>query len=309
MRILRRVRLIPILLSVIAVVVYGVLALTGKVESPINLGGNTGSSEAKGEELYSELSSLLSNPERETDLLSKFTFTTYVSGESFEEEFESEPGVTHVLQEAWIARNDDDSYFLDVMNLDKPLEPENYYRVTGTLEGSVYWTEDNEKITMLHIIASKAEPFTPPEEKANGGPGYTAGETEYLFLGAHHTEVLNGRAAIVVYFDFKNSGSTDAAPRMYDLMFYQGDSYDRLRSSVIGPDELDPKALNASSAGITDKTYAGKTSYYCAVYMAAGDVTEDADTIYLERYSDDYALTDSIAIPVSKDLKAMQAGS
>ena len=313
---MRRFRLLPLILAVVAIAAYGIAALTGKVASPFkngdNGGGRPGSNSSKAadiEEMYAELERLISTPDRETDLTGKFTFTTYISGDAQEAEFDEDPGVKHVLQEAWIAREEEDSYFLDVMNLDKPLETDKYYRVTGTVEGSIYWTEDNKKITVLHIIASDAEPFTPPESKANTSATYTAkgGDVEYIFLGAHYTTVMNSRKAIVVYFDFKNNGSTDTSPSTYDLDFYQGNSSDRLSSTIMDPEELDSSALNATKAGITDKTYAGKTSRYYAVYFADSEVTEDEDTLWLVRYNDDYELIDDIGLEIAADLKALQA--
>jgi len=307
---MRRIRLLPILLAVIAIAAYGIWSLTNKSDSPTKSGGRSSgsSNSAAVEDMYAELDSLISRPDQdETDLTGKFVFTTYVSGEAFEEEFDDDPGVTHVLQEAYIARSDK-GYLLDVMKLSKPLEPEQYYRVTGTVEGSIYWTEDNEKVSMLHIIATDAEPFEPAEGKANESAVYKNGDVEYTFLGAHHTTVMNNRKAIVVYFDFKNNGSTDTAPKMYDLEFYQGDGVDRLSTSVMDPEKLDPQALNASKAGITDKTYAGKTSRYCAVYFADSEVTENEDVLWFLNYNDDFELMDDIGIPISKDLAALQAG-
>ena len=309
---MRRFRLIPVILAVVAIAAYGIWSLTSKSDSPTKSGGRSGgsSNSAAVEDMYAELDSLISRPDQdETDLTGKFTFTTYVSGESFEEEFDDDPGVTHVLQESYISRSEK-GYLLDVMKLSKPLEPEKYYRVTGTVEGSIYWTEDNKKVSMLHIIATDADPFEPAEGKVNKSATYLEknGDLEYTFLGAHHTTVLNSRKAIVVYFDFKNNSSKDDSPSMYDLYFYQGNGSERLSSTVMSAEELDSSALNASKAGITDKTYAGKTSRYCAVYTADSEVTEDEDVLWLVRYNDDFELMDDIGIPVSKDLATLQAG-
>ena len=300
--------LLSIAVVIVAVAVYGVLVLTGKVESPFKGGvSNTLSSAGakSGSELYSELSSLISNPDSKTDLTGKFTFAVYVAEEAQEVEFDDEPGVKHQYQAAFISRSE--KYFmLDVKDLDKPLEPDSYYSVTGKLNGSVYWTENNKKVSALDISATGAKPFVPDNDKVNTGPGYADGLVSYTFLGAHYTEVMVSRKAVVVYFDFKNESDDSTSPNLSRLGFYQGNSGERSSSSVMDPKQVDSRALNASKPGRSNNTYAGKTSRYCAVYFVPDDITEDKDTLRLVRYDDDFSLIDEIAIPIKKDLAAWE---
>jgi len=302
--------LFTVLFVVLAIVVYGVLVLTGKVPSPIKGVSNAiqDVSSQSGDALYSELDTLITNPDHTTDLKGKFTFTVYVIGKATEQTFDDEPGVKYLFQESCISRNGDHSFLLDVRKLAKSLETDKFYQVTGTLDGSVYWTEDNKKVSMLDILVSDAKPFTPADIKVNNGPSYTDGSVTYTFKGAYFDRTPFNKA-IVVYFDFKNNTADDIAPSMYGLTFYQGDSNTRLSNTIMDVQgKLDSHALNATKAGITDQTYVGKTSLYFAVYQVSDDVKKDANTLYLERYNDDFQCTDSIAIPISKDYSAWAAG-
>jgi hypothetical protein len=282
------------------------MVLTGKAPSPLGEIKDTlsGKTSLSSEALYSDLSASVSDPDRDSSIDGKLTFTCYVYGEPFEEEFEEEPGVKHIFQEAYIARNDD-YFLLNVKDLKESLKPDSYYTITGKLNGTVYWTEDSEKVTALDVLATDAKPFTPKKDKANTGSSVTADGNTYKFLGAHKSEYQLGDC-VVVYFDFKNNGSNEAAPRISDFPIYQGSAEERSNTLIFDPDEADSKALNATEAGIPDKTYAGKTQRYFAVFKWE-DVKEDSNTLYLVRYNDDFELTDDISIPIAKSYKAWQA--
>ena len=300
-------RLISAAVAIAAIVIFAVFYNKDKPAMP-GQPVSYGSSKLSYEEFYYELNRLISNPDSNTNINGKITFTAYVSDEADEMEFDDDPGVKYLYQTAWISRSDD-YFLLDVKGLDAPLEPEQLYTVTGELNGSVYWTEDSKRVTVLDITATDAKPFTRPDVSPNKGPVYTSGQMEYAFRGAHYTTILGGTSnAIVVYFDFKNGSDKDAAPSMYDLAFYQGDSGKRASSTIMSPKEADSRALNASEV-IADKTYAGKTGLYFAVYEVSEDVTEDEDVLWLMRYDDDFVLTDDIGIPIMKDYAAWQENS
>ena len=134
--------LFSIAVVVIAVAVYGILILTGKVASPFgsNEGGQgiLNGSGLSAEQVYYQLDRLISDPDRDTDLSGKFTFTAYISDEAEEVFFDDDPEAVYLYQTAWIARNEKRYFLLDVKNLRTPLEPGELYTVTGTLNGSVY---------------------------------------------------------------------------------------------------------------------------------------------------------------------------
>lgn len=306
-------RLISAAVAIAAIVIFAVIYNKDKPATPgqpISPGSNASSnnSELSGDSLYSEINKLLRTPDSRTNIKGEFTFTAYVSDEAEETEFEDEPGVKHLYQTAWISRNDDKHFLLDVAGLPAPLEPGSLYTVTGTLNGSVYWTEDNKKVSVLDVLATQAKPFTRPEAEPNEGPAYTSGEMEYTFLGAHYTTILGGmRKAIVVYFEFKNGSGTDAAPALYNMSFYQDGSDERVTTTIMSPKEVDSRALDANKAGASDKTYAGKTSLYYAVFEVGKDAAQGEDVIWLMAYDDDFVLTDDIGIPIMKYLAAWQA--
>ena len=140
----------------------------------------------------------------------------------------------------------------------------------------------------------------------NRGPSLVDGQLEYTFRGAHYTQTLGIRRAIVVYFDIKNSGGTDAAPSLHDLRFFHNDGRERLVPTKMTPKEMDSGVVNASKAGAIEQTGAGQTGRYCAVFNAGGEADRNG-ALWLVRYSDDYERTDAIAIPVSKDFETWRA--
>jgi len=241
-----------------------------------------------------------------TELGGKFTFTTFITGEAFEATFDEEPDVVHKYQDAMIARNDDKYYFLDVVNLSEELEAGKYYSVTGELNGSVYWTEDNKKINVLDITAKEAKSFA-PEDKSEDTNVLVNGDYEYAFVGAHFAEAAARTDVIVVYFEFTNNSGKEASPSLSAMDFYQGDGTKSLYSTVLTVKELDGSAINVSAPGISGKeTYAGKTGFYCAALQIDKDAKENKDVLWAVRYNDDYELIDDIGINVFKDLKALQ---
>jgi hypothetical protein len=282
--------------------------LLGKAPSPIKDVKNalSGATSLSGEALYSALNTMIGDPTRKNSSLDgKFTVTVYVSDKAEEVTFDEEPNVKHLYQAAWIARNDNDYFLLDVKDLDEPLAEGNYYSITGTTNGSVYWTEDSKKVDVLDVLVKEAKPFTPKEPELNEGSSILdAKGNQYTFLGAHKSKYILGDC-VVVYFDFKNNGSTEATPGVRAFDFYQGSSEETSSSKSFDPEDADSKALNATKAGIVDSTYAGKTQRYFAVF-AWQDAKEDGDTLYLVRYNDDFEQTDDIAIAIEKNLKAWQ---
>jgi hypothetical protein len=299
----RRASFFSISVVVLAVAVYAILALTGKVPPPIKNLQNTlsGTASLSGEALYEELCYNIKSPDSKTSIDGKITFTALVIGDSEETTFEDDDKTYH-YQAAVISRCDD-YFLLEVSKLPEALKTGEYYSVTGTLNGTVYWTEDNEKKTVLDIEAKDAKPFEPTAAKVNEGPRYTTGQGVYTFRGAHMSRNLQGEC-IVVYFDFENTTNRELAPDLSGLELYQGDSEERSSSSVVDADDKDSKALNAR-AGLGDKTYAGKTSRYYAVYRTQ-DAEEGASVMHLVRFNDDFQLTDEIAIPIAKTLKDWQ---
>ncbi|MDR3209386.1 MAG: hypothetical protein LBT36_02015 [Oscillospiraceae bacterium] len=260
-----------------------------------------------GEALYSELKALINNPERDSDLTGQFTFTAMILSEPEETTFDDDDEV-FVLQEAWISRSDYDDYFLlDVTDIDELPETDEIVQITGSLDGFIYWTEDNEQVQVLNIKAAKVESYDPPAAEVNEGPKVVRSEGSkpgvYTFLGAHFSENSFG-PVIVVYFDFENTGSSDVSPSLDGFYYYHGES--EVDSTSFEPDESDSSALAAAGAGIPDKTYAGKTARYYLTIETDPDAFED-DPVYISMYNDDFQLTVDVAIQVYESLDALTA--
>ncbi|MDR1410095.1 MAG: DUF5067 domain-containing protein [Oscillospiraceae bacterium] len=299
-----------IIVSVIFVVLvlggYSIASLFGVVPSPWGdvkkiISGETTKSP---NEVYGLLDSAISSPERSSSLTEKFTVSVYIAGEVFEETFEDEDGdIVHKYQTAYISRSEN-SFALDVRNLEKPLEKNKYYKVTAQLNGHVYWTEDNKKKTVLDVLASKAEPFTPSEEPSSADGTISIGDGTITFKGAHLAESSIDKA-VVLYFDHKNTGSQDTAPNFDITYFYlKGDSKELkpltgLTSLLKG---LDPSALEYKW---TEKTYPGKTQRYFYALELENDSKTNTPLI-VERYDDDFNLICYAEITVAKDLAALK---
>ncbi|MDR3208055.1 MAG: hypothetical protein LBT60_06945 [Oscillospiraceae bacterium] len=258
---------------------------------------------ASGEALYKDLDYLISSPDRSSDYeLGTFTFTARTLYDPEETQVDDEDAV---LILCYISRNDDDEFYLDVTDLDQATLPaaDTMIQVTGFLDGTIYWTEENEQITVLDIKATKLEAYTPPDVDIVAGPTVDVSNTTasgtLTFVGAHRSETAFS-SVIVVYFEFENTGSTDTAPPTEKLYFYYGDDY-LTGSGVWEPEELDAAALAANAPGITDATYAGKTQlYYYVIEGAEGD-----SELEIEVYNDDFQTVYSYALPVADDLAGM----
>lgn len=303
-------KLTAILLIISMITMTFVLASCGDSADKENGGdgsNKSGGTTMTGDELYSEIDALMGNPTRDTKLTGQFTFTAKILSEAFDITFEAENEV-HKYIEACIARNDDDTLFIEVDDFSESSlpEPGKIVKVTGTVTGSVYWTEDGKQIDILDIKGVKFTPFTDPEPKVNEGPSitlptyYTTGE--YTFLGAHLASTHTNNV-VVIYFNFKNIGDKDDAPLTKDFYAYHGDNY---VESIYGePDEVLSNALPASTGG-TQKTYVGKTTLYYMTVRAHPD-SEPGDPVWIVLQDDDFFTTADIMIPVAESFEEYTA--
>jgi len=260
------------------------------------------------EDIYSKLDSLISDPDGSTDLTGKISFVAYIITEPFEEKVDGE---TRTYQQVGISRNKDDVMFVDVSDLGTKLPAESYATITGTLDGHLFWTNNNKQEKVLNFHADKMESFTPSEEEPSTEnklsletSGYS-GEVE--FVGAHYSK-NNFGDVIVVYMNFTNTkpegnvkfnGLSSLFGRV-DL--YHGEEYVEKGSSTLDPDELDPSALDATS--MTAYTPTGKTQLYYMI-VKVGEEGDNAPAFGAEVVNDEFACTNFISIPIANSLAEM----
>ena len=276
---------------------------------------NTVNEAAKGttktdEEIYSALSSLVSNPTGSTTLEGTVTFVGYISSDPFEESFDDEDKV-YKYQTVYIARNTDAPIYLDVTDIKEPLPAESYAKITGKVVGNVYWTVDNKRKEVLDFHAEKVESFT----KSEAEPDTTnkldlkssSNSGTFKFVGAHHSKD-SFKDVIVLYFNFTNNAPdtnvklNQANNLLGAVDIYWGDvSTDR---SSFDPDELDSRALKAND--LQAYTYSGKTQlYYIVLKPEDADEVSHDDPLYIDLYNDEFAFTNSIEVPIAENLDAM----
>jgi len=260
------------------------------------------------EDVYSELDTLVNSPDRTTNLTGSFTFVAYIACEPFEQELE---GTTYMYQEVYISRNLQNSIYLDVTGITETLPENSYATITGKINGSIYWTEDNKKVEVLDIKASKMAAFTPSEDEPNTENNLQLSRLStkgtYEFVGAHRAK-SSFEDVIVLYFNYTNTGA-DTNTKINDVDYmltkkadiYHGDS--KLKTTSQSAKELDPNALNATD--MQAYTYSGKTQLYYMTFAANKDVAAD-EPIYIEVYNDNFECTNIIEVPVSKNLAAMK---
>lgn len=259
-----------------------------------------------GDELYSKLDSLLSNPNGSTDLSGKFTFAAKIISEPEEMTFDDDDKV-YTYQIAWISRNLDDYFFLDVTDIENRPAVDEIVEITGEVNGTIYWTEDNKQVEILDILAHEVKTAELEKVELNEGPTVAVsnwqGSGEITFLGAHYAKDTFGDA-IAVYFEFKNTGSSDVVPPTGSLYYYHGD--ESVSSTNFGLNEVDPGYLSLSIPATADKTFAGKTGrYYLALH--AGEDLEAP--FFIETYDDYFNTTTQIIIPIAASLEELTGES
>ncbi|MFV0400279.1 MAG: hypothetical protein ACK5LX_06620 [Oscillospiraceae bacterium] len=271
-----------------------------------NAGGTTGStSSANTDKLYSDLSSLIGSPdglERSYNdyLDKKITFTAMILSEPEEWDFDEEDGGTQTYMLAAISRNDNSEFLINVEAIPEASRPADgdIVSVTGKIDGTIYTIYDNEKSDFIDFVASDITPKEPTGEPdtANKIPvtSWNA-EGDISFVSAELTQdVLSD--AILIYFEFTNTGSEDAAPPIGKITFYQGDTL--LTTSIHSVKaELNPSAL--SSSMVPEKTVKGKTFlYYAALKPSNSSLSITGDPLEAYQWDDDFNCTNMVIIPI-----------
>jgi hypothetical protein len=274
-----------------------------------NNGGGNGSSSSSGakgltaNEMYDELKMLIGNPERDTKLSGEFTFTADIVDEAFDMDFGADGSGKYV--EAYISRTND-FFLIEVSGISNLPEP-GLAKVTGTVNGLIFWTNDGKQIKVLDIKSSKIIPFAAPAPEVNESPIVTIsdstrlnGNGKYEFLGAHLAST-GFNNVVVIYFNYTNTNDSDSAPLTGNFYVYHGDDfYAEFDSST--PREVLSNALAANTFTPGQKTYAGRTQLYYMTVRAAYDaeardvVTGQPVWIYLQ--NDDFQTTDCIGVSV-----------
>jgi len=276
-------------------------------------GGNNGgsSSSSKNEDIYASLKSLISNPDGDTDLTGSFTFIACILSEPFEQTFDDSDKV-YMYQEVYISREINKTFYVDITDIKNPLPANSYATITGTVSGSIYWTEDNKQVKVLDIHATKMVEYKISDKKSNTSNKISLKEGTYSgdleFVGAHYSKTSFNNV-VVLYIKFTNTAS-DSPAKINGLSYllnktdmFPGDEYVDRINNTFKPDELDGSALDATS--IQAYTNPGKTQLYYAVLTFDGDIPEDP-TLYIDVYDDGFACTNAIVIPIAENLAAMK---
>jgi len=266
-----------------------------------------GSSKLSGEDLYTKLDYAISSPNNveSDDLPGTITFTAMIISDPTEITLDDEK-TPRLYQEACISRNADDTFLIEVTGIAEADRPaiDAIVSVTGELNGSVYWTENGERVELLDVKASKISVIPENTAEPSSDPNITIGSVKYTFKGAHFSTDIIAKV-IVVYFDFANNGSDDANPDLSKFFVFQGDGL--IDSRGINVEGTDPNALAANGVGSTTETYAGKTSLYYMAFRTSDEPGDDPNTVYICMYDDDFHQTAEIAIPIAESFDAMKA--
>lgn len=247
------------------------------------------------EDVYSELDRLLASPDSSSTLTSQFTFVAMLLDEAEPMEFpdEGESGVYHM---ACISRNIDDVFYLEVGDIDGTFHSGDIVKVTGELNGFIYWTEDNSQIEVLDIKASKVEAYTPEELEVDSSPTVSVDGGKIEFLGSHRAKDSFGDV-VVVYFNYVNNSDQDMAPNFDN--FYVEYAGQEISTSTFPISEVDSSALNATMG--FEKTYAGKTQMYYRVYSVEAIENPD-EPVYFSMFDDEFRMTYDIGLTVHDSL-------
>ena len=293
-------------LAVLLITITLIFALCGcdTVTGLIDQAVDTVSPTMPQDKVYENLDRLIGYTDglKNTDLTGSFTFVCMLFDEGEEIYFEDED-YTGFYYSAGISRNWDDFFLLDTIGLEGSFKNGDIVQVTGETDGTIYWTEDNNRVEVLCVKATAIEAYEPEDIAEKTGSSITLSDgNEIKFLGAHATEDSFGEA-IVVYFEFKNNGSAEAAPSLSD--FYIEYNGDEASKTIFSLDEVDSNALGMT-IGIVDKTYAGKSQIYYLAYTGDAEAS-DEEPIYFELYDDEFRCTYSCGISIAESLEAMKA--
>ena len=257
------------------------------------------------EEIYSELASLAGSPSSKSNLSGKFTFVACIISEPYKQTFEDDDK-EYFYQEAYIERNMDKVICLDVTSLEETLPAGDYAKITGTVKGSIYWTENNKKTEVLDIKVSAMEAFALSEDAPDTENKLVLSTASYSgeieFVGAHRSEDSFGKECMIVYLKFKNTAPesnvkfSGVRTLMSLVDAFHGDYYVERNNSFFSLEGLDPQALDGGDMQAYTPT--GKSQLYYFVYSIDPDAAEDTP-FYFDVYSDEFAWTNSIEVPIS----------
>jgi hypothetical protein len=262
------------------------------------------------EELYYALATAARSPgnAKSDSLPSAFTFSAHVTygaqtvtvGDS-----EKERTFFYVV----IAREPRNEIAIEVTDYTGYLPEEgDYVSVKAKYAGFLYKiaNADGKKWEALRLEAVEVTPLAAPADVVNKTATvavqtpYTGGEL--TFLNAYVSKEAFGKI-IVLYFNFKNTGVSDASPILESLEFYAEDeAHTKLKRSYFTADSVDGSFLAATSA-FPDKTAAGKTMpYYLTIALPMDDniKQKDVSSFSIEIYDDDFNLAYQYIIDVAE---------
>ncbi|MDR2501965.1 MAG: hypothetical protein LBC78_01805 [Oscillospiraceae bacterium] len=274
------------------------------------IGGASGGSLSQ-DEIYRNLDMLVSSPSSQTNnpINGKtITFTAYIHTEPFEESFEEEDG-DYRYQVADISRSVDSAngFYLEVSDIAETPAVGDIVVVTGKINGTVFWTEDGERVEVLDVKASKIEPLTASEPTADTTSPFdysnwlSAGT--YTVKGAHYVEDVFGDKYVAVYVDFKNTYTKDCAPQFSEFYYYYGEAQADFKYNLSGADGIDPAALDATSL-FPDDTYKDKSQLYWFAIEVPEDA-EEAGTVWICAENDDFYTIIDVEVPIAESFEAM----
>lgn len=260
------------------------------------------SSKPNKEEMYDALSSAMSNPGVHLDINSgklsgKLTCSVLVVSEKERWDIEGKP---LEMVGAMISRNTEDVMLLEVGGItDYNYPPGTFLSVTGEIVGSIYWTEDNEQVEVVHAEATKVEvlPESTNEPKE---------DSKFTVENVYHSAAITfedkaepstetfGKNAATVYLDFEITSDKEMFPFFDGLTFYQGDTL-LTRSHFDAEDKPREDALKPDGF---NKAYPGKqTKFYYTLKADDDELSMNAtDPIEVVQYYDDFNVVQTYII-------------
>lgn len=274
------------------------VGLTGCQKVSDMVGGTATGADTK---MYQDISSIMGDPDKLDNSTGKeylqkdITFTAYILNDPEALELE---GTTKQYISAVIARNSKDYMLINVDDLDEVPAAGSYATVSGSMNGYIYYTADNQNVKIVDLKAKKitakeTEDNPSTENKVSIDDGLTKGSI--VFKEAEFTKDNFGRDAVLLYFEYTNEDNRDEVPAINTITFRQGDTYLGSNSYRVEA-EIDPGALDTLA---TNTTPQGKTSlYYTVLYPLDSEVTLTSDSVTANYYDDDFNCLNEVEIAV-----------
>ena len=285
-------------LTIVLIMVLFLNTSCSQIESVINSVSESFSNTIDPSELYPKLSSIISSPSHmdtfHQDYIGKsITFSVYVAAEPETYTFDDDDELNgHHFVPAYISRNTDSYFYLDVESVKDDIVDDEYYQVTASLEGTLYSVENGLREDIAYFTVTAAEILT-PLDFSEEIPTFALSNGSITFFDYELRQDSFERDVIILYFDYENTTDSDSSPSLRELVIYQNDFLSDSSMPFSASSSAELKHTNALSIGSlsNNKVPAGKTlSYYCVYYLTDFDTpiqfySSDDDFNLLNFYS------------------------